>query len=127
MPNWWEQAHGSNPNSPAGEFSESNADADHDGYTNLEEYLDWMAQPHFDCRAGATLDVNLAAFCRAFSDDRHFEVGSAEGGKVELRPDGVTARFTPAKEARELAAFTMKASDGRGAALTRRIGVRIVP
>jgi hypothetical protein len=127
MPNWWEQAHRSNPNSPAGDFSESNADSDHDGYTNLEEYLDWMAQPHFDCRADATLDMNLAALCRAFNDDRHFQVGSAAGGAVELRPDSVTARFTPAKDVNGLGAFTMKASDGRGASLIRRIGVRIVP
>jgi hypothetical protein len=127
MPNWWELARQLNPTSSAGDFSESNADADDDCYTNLEAYLDWMAQPHFDCRAGASLEVNLATFCRAFADDRQFEADQADGGAVELQPDGVTARFTPAKDAHGLAAFTMKARDGRGVALTRRIGVRIVP
>ena len=35
MPNTWEKQHGLNPDDPA----DRNADADADGYTNLEEYL----------------------------------------------------------------------------------------
>ena len=43
LPNEWETAHGLNPNSPADDFSDANADADGDGYTNLEEYLNEIA------------------------------------------------------------------------------------
>lgn len=39
-----------NPNSPEGDFSDSNADDDRDGYTNLEEYLHWMATPHYEVK-----------------------------------------------------------------------------
>jgi hypothetical protein len=43
LPGAWERAKGLNPNSPAGDFTESNADADGDGWTNLEEYLNELA------------------------------------------------------------------------------------
>jgi hypothetical protein len=39
MPNSWETANGLNPNA-----DDHNADADGDGYRNLEEYLDTAAQ-----------------------------------------------------------------------------------
>jgi hypothetical protein len=35
-----------NPVSPGGDFSDSNADPDGDGYSNLEDYLNWVAAPH---------------------------------------------------------------------------------
>ncbi|MEX2092324.1 MAG: hypothetical protein WD971_06585, partial [Pirellulales bacterium] len=37
LPDAWEAAHGLNPNSPASDFSDANADTD--GFTNLEAYL----------------------------------------------------------------------------------------
>lgn len=44
LPNDWEIEHGTNPNSPAGDFADANADPDADGYTNLEDYLNSLAQ-----------------------------------------------------------------------------------
>ena len=43
LPDWWEEQQGLNPSSVAGDFSETYADADQNGYTNLEEYLHQMA------------------------------------------------------------------------------------
>jgi hypothetical protein len=43
MPGAWEREHGLNPDSPQGDFTEANADADGDGWTNLEEYLNELA------------------------------------------------------------------------------------
>lgn len=45
MPNAWETAHGFDPHSPAGDFSEANADPDGDGFTNLEDYLNSLVRP----------------------------------------------------------------------------------
>ncbi len=39
LPDDWEIKKGLSPNSPAGDFSDANADPDGDGYTNLEDYL----------------------------------------------------------------------------------------
>ncbi|HVU31796.1 MAG TPA: hypothetical protein VHE61_00080 [Opitutaceae bacterium] len=41
MPDAWETAHGLNPH----DASDANADRDHDGYTNIEEYLNSLATP----------------------------------------------------------------------------------
>jgi hypothetical protein len=40
MPDVWEEARGLNSNSPA----DRNSDRDDDGYTNLEEYLNWIVR-----------------------------------------------------------------------------------
>jgi hypothetical protein len=45
LPDDWETAHDTNPRSPAGDFSDANADPDGDGYTNLDDYLNSLAQP----------------------------------------------------------------------------------
>ena len=45
LPNWWEARRGLHPNSPAGDDSETHADPDGNGYTNIEEYLHEMATP----------------------------------------------------------------------------------
>jgi hypothetical protein len=39
IPDDWERYHGLNPNSPPGDLSDANGDINHDGYTNLEDYL----------------------------------------------------------------------------------------
>ena len=49
-----------------GDFSDSNADDNMDGYTNLEEYLHWMATPHYEVNPGETVEVDLAQYTRGF-------------------------------------------------------------
>ncbi len=44
LPDWWEVIHHLNPHSPAGDFSDSNADPDNDGFSCLEEYLEYLAR-----------------------------------------------------------------------------------
>lgn len=58
LPDWWEQLFGSNPASAAGDFSDANADADGDGFTALEDYLDFMACPHAIIGTGEQIPSN---------------------------------------------------------------------
>ncbi|MAT68589.1 MAG: pectate lyase [Planctomycetaceae bacterium] len=44
LPGEWERAHGLNPYSQLGDLSDAHGDANGDGYTNLEEYLNELAQ-----------------------------------------------------------------------------------
>lgn len=125
LPDWWESLHGLNPASPAGDFSDSNADADGNGYTDLEDYLSWLAAPHVECASGATVDVDLAALARGFTDRRVFALAAAQLGTVALLPDGHIARFTPAPGFTGLASFTFKVTDDMGDSMTRTVNVRV--
>ena len=66
MPDWWETFNGFNPKSANGDFSESNGDANGDGYTNLEDYLNWMATPFRD-QDGASVTISLADYYKGFT------------------------------------------------------------
>lgn len=59
MPDVWESPRGLNPNQPA----DRNGDRDGDGYTNLEEYLNWLVTP------AARADINRN--CMIDLDDFH--------------------------------------------------------
>jgi MYXO-CTERM domain-containing protein len=54
IPNTWETAHGLDPNSA----SDGNGDRDGDGYTNVEEYLNELAD--LACPGGATMPPDTA-------------------------------------------------------------------
>lgn len=66
LPNWWEKAFGLNENSKAGDFSDANSDVDKDGFTQLDDYLNWMAQPHYFVNSG---DKKVLTSLQIFSKD----------------------------------------------------------
>ena len=43
LPDWWEELYGMNPNSTVGDFTDTNADPDQDGFTNMDDYLEYLA------------------------------------------------------------------------------------
>ena len=54
MPDWYEQTIGSNPSA-----ANQNDDPDEDGWTLLENYLDFMAHPYIILKAGASGTIDL--------------------------------------------------------------------
>lgn len=44
LPDWWEKQHTLNINSSAGDFTDTNADPDGDGFTNMDDYLEYLAK-----------------------------------------------------------------------------------
>lgn len=126
LPNWWEGIKGLNPNSPPGDFSDSNGDADGDEYTNLEDYLNWLAAPHFDCTNGAPLDVDLAQFTRGYTNSNPvYTVSDAVNGSVALVA-GRIARFTSTATTNALGRFTFSVTDAQGDSLTNTVGLRLI-
>jgi hypothetical protein len=124
MPNWWETIKGLNTNSLAGDFSEGNGDPDGDGYTRLEEYLNWMAAPKTDC--ATTVDVDLALLSRGYTSSPVYSLSSPVNGTVTL-VSGNQARFTPTTpNTAAVGSFTFTVTDSAGDSMTQTVGVRIL-
>ena len=63
------------------------ADPDGDGYTNLEDYLNWLAKPHHDCTNGEALDMDLNRHTRGRRDvELPQQVGHHGAGSLEIAP-----------------------------------------
>jgi hypothetical protein len=127
LPDWWEQIKGSNPNSPAGDFSDANADLVGDGYTELERYLNWLALPHYDCTNGTTLHVDLAQFTRGFTNSSLgaiYAVFSTTNGTVGI--SGHIAQFTSTISTNGLGSLKFKVTDNTGFSYTNTINIHLV-
>lgn len=110
LPNWWETAKGLNENSKAGDFADTNLDADKDGFTQLDEYLDWMAQPHFFIKSGETKALSAADYFRGFEKTPVYTFSDLKNGKVVLK--GKDIQFTAIENGFASVVITVKDTDG---------------
>lgn len=124
LPNWWEEMFGLNPNSPEGDFSDANADDDRDGYTNLEEYLHWMATPHQDSSLGAPVDFELAPYTRGFEKSPVYKVVSVGEG-ASAKVEGGKLTVTPDADFGGIVYVDFMVTDAEGSSLTRTVAVKV--
>ncbi|HEU6449554.1 MAG TPA: T9SS C-terminal target domain-containing protein [Verrucomicrobiae bacterium] len=125
IPDWWELMKGTDPNSAAGDFSDSNADPDGDGYTDLEDYLNWLAAPHVDCTRNSSVDVDLTQYTRGFTNfSPIYVVSNATNGSVSL-VSGKIAHFTPIAGFYGLGSFQFKVTDSSGFSYTNTVGIHV--
>jgi hypothetical protein len=124
LPDWWELAKGLNPNSAPGDFSDSNGDPDGDEYTNLEDYLNWLATTHIDCTRNASVDLDLTQLTRGFTNNSPtYAVSNPTNGVVTRT--GSVAHFTPTGNFYGLASFQFSVTDSQGSSMTNTIGVHV--
>lgn len=119
LPNWWETIKGTNTNSATGDFSDANADVDADGYTNLDNYLQWMDQPHFDTPNGTKLSINIQKLSRGFANGVTYSISNITNGTAVLNADIV--EFTPT--ANGLGSFNFTVTDNTGGTMTRKVNI----
>lgn len=93
MPDWWEAVKGLNP-----AVADNNDDADGDGYTALEEYLNWIAQPHYEVKGGETLNIDLAPLFAGYSSDAEYATSFAKEG-CEVSVKNAVLSFKASSEA----------------------------
>ncbi len=124
LPNWWENMHGTNPNSAKNDFSDSNADPNHDGYTNLEEYLNWLAVPHFILNEGDKMaKLDLTTYFAGYDNKPSFAV-SADGVSFKLKKNMLS--INTKKLARGFYTFSVTATDADNvSSLTRQFNIAI--
>jgi hypothetical protein len=121
MPDWWENTKGLNPNSESGDYNESSSDPDSDGYTNLEDYLNWMADPHFFTDSNKVVEIDLGSLTRGFTDKPVYKLMENLNGKVIISQENKFLLFTPDK--RGLASVTFLVEDASGSSMIRKIGI----
>ncbi|MDD3430519.1 MAG: thrombospondin type 3 repeat-containing protein [Bacteroidales bacterium] len=123
LPDWWEKLHGSNPHSPSGDFGDSNADPDKDGYTVLEDYLEWMSVPQIILDQNQSLTMDLSEFCFGFNNNPVFKAEGATQAEVQI--NGTRARIKAKNKTNGISYFNLKVIDDDGYSMQRTIGLYI--
>ncbi|TDD98020.1 T9SS type A sorting domain-containing protein [Flavobacterium cellulosilyticum] len=119
LPNWWETTIGTNVNSGSGDFSDSNADADLDGYTNLDTYIQWMATPHYNSPNGSKISINIQKLSKGFTKSPAYTLSNVVNGTASLVAD--TVAFTPT--AIGFGSFNFTVTDSEGGSMTRKVNI----
>jgi hypothetical protein len=93
---------------------DGHADVDGNGYTELEEYLQWMAAPHFFTTMTEPIAVDLAQAFAGYTESPSYSASDAQ-------ISGAKAAFTPS--ACGFASFELKVTDAAGATMNKPFGV----
>jgi hypothetical protein len=104
MPDFWELNLGLNP--AVANNNHTNAD----GYTDLEWYLNWLADPHGMAGVNQAASVNLRTLT-GNNTNLAFTVANSTNGSVSLAGDGYTAQFLGTTNFIGRAAFTFNATN----------------
>lgn len=118
LPNWYEAAIKTSPNSASGDLSDAHADPDGDGWTNLDNYLDWMATPHAEIKAGASTTFNLRELFRGYTASPSYS--TATNGCVSTSIKDSTLTVT-VKDGCSFARLAVSVVDGERSAKTRDV------
>ena len=119
LPDWWESIKGTNINSAPGDFTDCNEDNDRDGITNLDLYLQWMAEPHFQSVNGETISIDLRVLSKGFTINPSYSVSDLVNGSATLS-NGIVS-FVPLVTG--LSSFYFTVTDGEGQSMTRKVNV----
>lgn len=117
MPNWYEIIVGSDVNTP-----DNNADPNHDGYTLLEDYLEFMAHPYVIIQTGQSQSIDVAPFFKGFTKSPSYTVMAGEGVSATIQGSMLT--ITAGLDA-AIATVQVTVTDSEGSTMTRPVNVAI--
>jgi len=117
LPNWWEKTFGLNENSKTGDFSDANSDVDKDGFTQLDDYLNWMAQPHYFVNSGDKKVLTAADFFKGYENKPVYTFSNLKNGNVVLK--GKEIQFTTVEKG--FASFVITVKDADGDSMSRTV------
>ena len=117
LPNWWEKAFGLNQNSKAGDFSDANQDNDKDGFTQLDNYLDWLSTPHYFVNSGEKKTLDATDYFKGYENKPVYTFSDLKNGKVVLK--GKEIQFTTVEKG--FASFVLTVKDADGDSMSRTI------
>lgn len=111
IPNWYETLAGTDPYT-----ANNNNDNDGDGYTDLEDYLNWVAQPNFQVEN--SIQVEIANYFAGYKTPSYSIANKANG--VEATIANGTLTVNPTNATAKLFTIDVKAEEG-GVSLTRTL------
>lgn len=124
LPNWWEEIRGTNPRTRTRDFVDTNADPDGNGYTELEHYLDFLAQPHVILAPGQTTTINLSTLFAGYTSSPVFSAACNNTAVSATVGDG-TILTVKAGDNRALSTITLTVRDADDATCERRLCVAV--
>ncbi len=106
MPDWWEKAKGSNP-----DVADNNEYQEPFGYTNLEQYLNWKAEPNYIVEPGKELAVELTNLFAGYDKNPVFMIENDAPAGWEVTVKGTQLVVKAANDATPLATIRVAAND----------------
>lgn len=108
MPDWWEKLVGTNPSK-----ADNNELTDGE-YTQLERYLNWMAEPHFMAKKGSKVVIDLKKYFAGYDQQPVFTIEEGlqpQQGKLKLSKQGILTLQLGKQAAPALISIKVKATD----------------
>lgn len=113
IPNWFEQLNGTDSDAP-----NHNADPDGDGYTDLEDYLNWMAEPHFVLENGI-IAIDLNSYFAGYKNPAITFNTAVEGVDGSTSSGHYTLTVEPTASTPKRFVIEVQATDADGSSLVR--------
>lgn len=125
MPDYWESGTGSNP----AVANHNDASPSGSGYTRLEDYLNWLAEPHGTALMNTNVVIDLRQFTRGWvvvNRNPVWSVSNPTNGTVTLL-NSYFAQFTPTPGYNGSASFQFTVNDNDGGPVTRVMNLFFTP
>ena len=126
MPDWWEKCVGSDP-----QTANHNDDPDRDGWTLLEDYLEFMAHPYVIVTPGSSTTIDLKEHFAGFFGQNGkavtptFSVDDLVNGIYSKHVDGTSLIVSAIKpDTKYVSSFNVTCTDGE-TTFSQRFGVAI--
>lgn len=116
LPQWWESITGySDPNS---------IPVESDTYTVLDNYLDYLANPHAQITNGSKMTFDMKSLFAGYTNAPVYSVGTVSGGGIKAELEGSQLIVTAIKD-NTLNNVSIKVSDADGAKFQRKFYVAV--
>lgn len=116
MPDWWENAKGTNPY-----VADNNEWQDPMGYTNLEQYLNWVAEPHYILKPGETIVVDMTKLFAGYDKNPWFTFDNDVPEGWEISISGNELSIMPTDNAVALTTLNLAAYDDEASGEDQRM------
>ncbi len=123
LPNWWEELRGTNPRSRTLNYADTNRDTEGDGYTEIERYLDFMAQPHLWLAPGTEATVDVTTLFRGYTNNPAYSVENLPSGISASLSNGLLTITAGAEKA--IAEVLLTVTDADGSSYQRRLCIAV--